>query len=175
MEADANRDGSLQIRETLAVRFDGSWQGVRRQIPELANRPGGLEPLGLRLIAAEDGQGKPYRVETVSENGHQTWRIFVPDAQDATRTIVLRYRVRNGMRFYPDHDEINWNVTGNAWEMPIDLCARAGLSGPGAGGGTGTRLLPAVARDSAHLVGGPRLVRHHAGGLPGDQRPAAAS
>ena len=120
MEAEAQRDGSMQVRETLTVHFGGTWNGLRRQIPELANRPGGLEPLGLSLTAAEDGQGHPYRVETESDRGNQTWRVYVPGAKNATRTVVLRYRVRHAVRFYPDHDEINWNVTGNAWDVPIE-------------------------------------------------------
>jgi uncharacterized membrane protein YgcG len=160
MEAEVSRDGSMQIRETLAVHFDGSWRGLRRQIPELARRPGGLEPLGLGLIAAEDGQGHPYQVETEAAQGHRTWRIVVPGAQDATRTIVLRYQVRNAVRFYPDHDEINWNVTGNAWETPIErVSARVrlpeGVSGVHAAASTGLR---GVRGRDARLQIGPRQV-----------------
>jgi hypothetical protein len=44
----------------------------------------------------------------------------VPGAQDATHTIVLRYKARNGLRFFDDHDELYWNVTGDEWDMPID-------------------------------------------------------
>lgn len=160
MEAEVNRDGSMQIRETLAVHFDGAWNGLRRQIPELARRPGGLEPLGLTLIGAEDGQGYPYRVESTAAQGQRTWRIFVPGAQDATHTIVLRYRVRHGVRFYPDHDEVNWNVTGNAWETPIErVRARVqlpdGVSGVHAAATTGLR--GATGRD-ARLQIGPQQV-----------------
>ena len=28
--------------------------------------------------------------------------------------------MRNGTRFFPDHDEFYWNVTGNDWPVPID-------------------------------------------------------
>ncbi|MCS5700466.1 DUF2207 domain-containing protein [Cyanobium sp. FGCU-52] len=120
MDAQVARDGSLQIVETLTARFQGRWNGLRREIPELANRPGGVEPLGLRLLSASGDDGRPYRVETSHEGENLMWRIFVPGAEDATRTVVLRYRVANGVRHYPDHDELNWNVTGNAWEIPID-------------------------------------------------------
>ena len=120
LDAQLARDGSLQIIETFTARFQGRWNGLRREIPELANRPGGLEPLGLRLLSASGDDGRPYRVETSHQDGNLIWRIFVPGAEDATRTVVLRYRVANGVRRYPDHDELNWNVTGNAWEIPID-------------------------------------------------------
>ena len=44
----------------------------------------------------------------------------MPGAQDATRTFVLRYRARNGLRFFEDHDELYWNVTGDEWDVPIE-------------------------------------------------------
>ena len=38
---------------------------------------------------------------------------------DATRTLVLRYRARNGLRFFEDHDELYWIVTGDEWDVPV--------------------------------------------------------
>lgn len=120
MLAEVARDGSVQVSETLTARFQGKWNGLRRQIPVLANRPGGIEPLGLRLLSASDGAGHAYRTETRRLGNDLELRVFVPGAEDASRTVVLRYRLGNGVRFYPDHDELNWNVTGNAWEIPIE-------------------------------------------------------
>ena len=31
--------------------------------------------------------------------------------------------MRNGTRFFEDHDEFYWNVTGNDWPVPIDHAA----------------------------------------------------
>lgn len=120
MEAVVEQDGSVQVRETLTARFQGSWNGIRRQIPLLAKRPGGLEPLGFKLLTVTGADGTPYRSETRRLGRDIELRLFVPGAVDATRTVVLSYLVRNGVRFYPDHDELNWNVTGNDWEIPID-------------------------------------------------------
>src|SRR5688500_628050 len=47
-------------------------------------------------------------------------KIWVPGATDATRTVKLRYRVSNGLRFFDEHDELYWNVTGDEWEVPIE-------------------------------------------------------
>ena len=47
----------------------------------------------------------------------------MPGAQDAVRTVVLRYRVRNALRFFEEHDELYWNVTGDEWEMPIEAAS----------------------------------------------------
>ncbi|MFN9624470.1 MAG: DUF2207 domain-containing protein [Cyanobacteriota bacterium] len=114
------QDGSMWVRETLTARFQGHWNGLRREIPLLAHRARGREPLGLRLLSAKDGAGRSYRVQTRQKGDNLEWRVFVPNAEDATRTVVLRYRVANAVRFYPNHDEINWNVTGNAWDVPLE-------------------------------------------------------
>jgi uncharacterized membrane protein YgcG len=34
--------------------------------------------------------------------------------------LILRYRVLDGLRFFEDHDELYWNITGNEWEVPIE-------------------------------------------------------
>jgi uncharacterized membrane protein YgcG len=62
-------------------------------------------------------------------------KIFIPDAVDATRTVEIDYTVRNGTRFFEDHDEFYWNVTGNDWPVPIDH-ASALVSFPSAAAGS---------------------------------------
>ncbi len=120
MQARVERNGSVAVTETLTARFQGSWNGLVREIPLVAQRPQGPEPLGWRLLSITDGEGHPYRYETSILGGERQLKIFIPQAHDASRTAVIRYRVRNGVRFYPDHDEFYWNVTGNGWRIPIE-------------------------------------------------------
>ena len=50
----------------------------------------------------------------------------MPGANDADRTVIIHYRVRNAIRFFSASseagaiDELYWNITGNDWTMPID-------------------------------------------------------
>ena len=62
----------------------------------------------------------------------------MPDAEDATRTVVLRYRATNGLRFFDEHDELYWNITGDEWEIPIES-ASATITLPG--GAQGVRAI----------------------------------
>ena len=39
---------------------------------------------------------------------------------DTTRTVEITYSVKNAIRWFDDHDELYWNVTGNDWPVPID-------------------------------------------------------
>ena len=42
---------------------------------------------------------------------------------DATRSVIISYKVTNAVRWFDDHDELYWNVTGNDWPVPIDSAA----------------------------------------------------
>ncbi|MGI8619831.1 MAG: DUF2207 domain-containing protein, partial [Gemmatimonadaceae bacterium] len=59
------------------------------------------------------------------EDGLLILRIYVPDNRDATRQVVIRYRVSNAIRFFYEDssvgalDELYWNVTGSSWEWPL--------------------------------------------------------
>jgi uncharacterized membrane protein len=58
----------------------------------------------------------------------------VPGANNTTKTVALHYRATNGLRFFEDHDELYWNITGDEWDVPIEsVSARidlpAGVSG----------------------------------------------
>ena len=48
----------------------------------------------------------------------------MPGASDAVRTVVIRYRVDNALRFFEEDDqawdELYWNVTGDEWPVPIE-------------------------------------------------------
>jgi hypothetical protein len=75
-----------------------------------------------------DDAGQPLVVErqTIDNGWTRRYHIYIPDARDADRTIIIRYRVRNAIRFFykssevGELDELYWNVTGNAWTMEID-------------------------------------------------------
>jgi uncharacterized membrane protein YgcG len=79
--------------------------------------------LGLDLQGATDEDGQPLRVEASRERHYIKYKIWVPGALDATRTVVLRYRATNGLRFFEEHDELYWNVTGDEWDKPIEAAS----------------------------------------------------
>ena len=117
----------VSVRETIEARFEGGpWQGLLRAIPVLSRASGGTaHRLGLQLGAVTDAAGAPYRTESRMQDGERRLRIFIPNAAGTTRTAVIRYWVDQAIRFFPDHDEFYWNVTGNDRNVPIE---RAGAS-----------------------------------------------
>ncbi|MGH7674856.1 MAG: DUF2207 domain-containing protein, partial [Gemmatimonadales bacterium] len=114
------RNAGIRVTESIVARFTGSWNGIYRTIPVTYRTPQGLNwTLGLELESATDGEGRPLRVEASRERHYVKYKIWVPGAENATRTVVLRYRATNGLRFFEEHDELYWNVTGDEWDVPI--------------------------------------------------------
>ena len=113
--------GDLLVTETVSPRFEGAWNGIERLIPIEYRTPQGFNySLLLDRVTVTDEQGTPLTFESSRERHYRNFRIWIPGATDATRTFVLKYRVRNGLKFFEDHDELYWNVTGDEWDVPIE-------------------------------------------------------
>ena len=116
-----NRDASIDVTETITARFVGSWNGLYRTIPVEYRTPQGLNwTLGVSLVSAQDPSAHNLRTETSRERHYIKYKVWIPGASDADRTMVLRYHATNGLRFFDEHDELYWNVTGDEWSVPIN-------------------------------------------------------
>lgn len=114
-------DSTLDITETIQVQFIGAWNGLFRTIPVEYPGPGGFNySLSLSDAGATEGSGgQPLRIEKSRQGPNLEFRIYVPGATDSTHTILLHYVVKNGLRYFSDHDELYWNVTGTDWTVPL--------------------------------------------------------
>jgi uncharacterized membrane protein len=118
---DVSADGSILVEERIVPRFTGSWNGIFRTIPVQYRTPQGLNyTLRLEVRSVTDEEGRELRYESSRERHYRKLKIWVPGATDATKTVKVRYRVSNGLRFFEEHDELYWNVTGDEWEVPIE-------------------------------------------------------
>ena len=119
-----NRDGSAVVTERITVVFVGEWHGIHRIIPVEYPGPNRTNyELYLDVTSVGDGEGGTFKYESSKANGSRDLKIYIPGAVDTTKTVEITYRVRNGTRFFDDHDEFYWNVTGNDWPVPIDHAA----------------------------------------------------
>lgn len=155
------RDGTVEVAERITARFDGQWNGIYRTVPVGYRTPQGFNwTLHLELVGATDEDGGVLRVERERVRHYVKYKIWVPGAKDTTRTLVLRYRARDALRFFADHDELYWNVTGDEWDVPVGL-ASARISLPA--GVTGLRATAfngpyGAGRQDAEVVAGGRTV-----------------
>lgn len=137
----------------IRPRFTGAWNGIYRFIPVEYRTPQGFNyTLRLDVRSITDEAGQPLRYESSRERHYRKFKIWVPGAVNATRTVLVRYRVRNGLKFFDEHDELYWNVTGDESEVPIEAASARvilpdGVSGVRAAaftGGYGSRETAAM-------------------------------
>ena len=120
-DVEVGTDGAIAVTETIQPRFTGSWNGLYRTIPVEYRTPQGFTyQLSLDVESITDDAGAPLRYESSRERHYRKLKIWIPGAQDTVKTVVVRYRVRNGLKFFEEHDELYWNVTGDEWEVPIE-------------------------------------------------------
>ena len=130
-----NRDGTIDVVETITARFAGSWNGLFRTIPVEYRTPQGFNwTIRLDMVAVTDDRGQTLKTEANRERHYLKFKVWVPGALDATKTIILKYHATNGLRFFEDHDELYWNVTGDEWDVPIQAAGATIILPSGAGG-----------------------------------------
>jgi uncharacterized membrane protein YgcG len=114
--------GSVDVTENITFQFVGSpWHGINRYIPVEYSGPRGLNyTLFLDVKDITDETGAKLRYETSRERHYLNLKIYIPNADDSTRTISVHYTVSDALKFFDDHDEFYWNVTGDEWSIPIE-------------------------------------------------------
>ncbi len=116
-----SEDGTALVKERISLVFIGQWHGIHRTIPIEYPGPRGTNyTLFLDVTAVTDGAGQKLKYDSKTSGGYRDLKIYIPGAVDTTRTVEISYIVRNGIRYFEDHDEFYWNVTGNDWPVPID-------------------------------------------------------
>jgi uncharacterized membrane protein len=119
-----NADGSALVNETITLAFAGEFHGIHWMIP--IEYPGANQTnyeLFVELTSVTDENGRKLKYDSSTSGAFRDLKIYIPDAVNATRTVEIVYRVRNGTRFFDQYDEFYWNVTGNDWPVPIDHAA----------------------------------------------------
>lgn len=125
-------DGDIVVTENIDVTSEGVEirRGIFRDLPRYFEGEDGRYAYEYRVLAVErDDQREPHEIET--EGGAYRIRIGDEDVllSSGPHHYVLRYEVKNQIRYFADHDEIYWNATGNYWAFPI-ASARATVKLP---------------------------------------------
>ncbi len=125
--------GTIEVTETIRPSFEGRYNGIFRTIP-LEYRSYGLrQGFQLSVESVTDEAGNALRYEADRDGSYLEIRIWIPDAEDAVRTVRLAYEVRQRLLFHDAdedeegvveaYDELYWNVTGTEWPVPIDAAS----------------------------------------------------
>jgi hypothetical protein len=120
---DVADNGKLTVTERIAVNVEGNRisRGIFRDIPLRYQDPSGrTREVGLDVLSVKrDGRDERYATER--DSGVLRIRIGDPDVllRYGPHSYEITYETTRQVRFFDDHDELYWNVTGNAWDFPI--------------------------------------------------------
>jgi uncharacterized membrane protein len=151
-------DGGVEVREHIVLYFEGTYHGIYRDIPIQYPGPNGTNyTLFLHVDGVTDGQGNKLKYESSRNGDYRHLKIYIPGAVDTTKVVEISYTVKNAVRWFDDHDELYWNVTGNDWPVPIDSAEAIILFPANAGGNMRaqafTGLYGSQAQDATVIVG----------------------
>lgn len=119
------------MRETIAFEFHGSHQSIFRTIPVRYERRGLDFTLRVDDVHVFDENVKPLRAEVSRVGRAIRVQAWVPGAQNATKTVIITYRVRRALIDVDGREELFWNVTGTDWDVPIKQVEAVVSSPPG--------------------------------------------
>ena len=116
-------DATLSVTETITVRAEGQdiKRGIFRDFPLYAEDAEGRRiEVDFDLVSVErDGEPEDYHTESISGG----IRIYAGSAEvlldPGDYTYTISYKTGRQIRYFDDHDELYWNVTGNGWRFPI--------------------------------------------------------
>ncbi len=124
--------------ETISVQAAGIDidHGIYRDIPLFyQDRAGKRYTVPFDIVSLfRDGSKEPYRTVDQSNGVRVYFGSATYELPSGPHTYQFRYRVNRVLGYFPDYDQLYWNVTGNGWRFPIDVA-------------TATVLLPANACD----------------------------
>lgn len=121
-DIDVLSDSSVDVSENITFQFiGGPWQGIYRSVPVEYSGPGGLNySLFLNVKRVSDENGDKLKFESSRDRQYLKLKIYIPNADNSTHTISIEYVVSGALRFFDDHDEFYWNITGDEWPIPIE-------------------------------------------------------
>lgn len=114
-------DGFQVVTETIRFVAKGKKirRGIYRDLP--LGSGGGPKTTFKMLTLVIDGTLSPNYEVTRSAGGV---RVIMGDKrkliEHGEHTFILTYETSGHVRFFDDHDEFGWNVTGDRWEFPIE-------------------------------------------------------
>ena len=118
------KDGSILVTEAITYNFDTNERhGIFRDIPLTA--PNGPR-LNVKVLSVANERGEAWQYSVFVDNDVLHIKIGNPRLSLFGRKIyVINYKIHNAIRTFEDHDELYWNVTGDAWSVEIKNASAA--------------------------------------------------
>ena len=132
-------DGSMNVKETRTLQFNGDYSRYRRQIPQRGYGEMKIidvsEP-GQAYERIQTSAGRPvgkYTFLRGRESGSDVYNIELYfNAKDEKRTFIIEYRVLDVVKVHTDVAELNWQFLGRNRSVDTDAISVSLQLPPGA-------------------------------------------
>ncbi|MBY4615694.1 DUF2207 domain-containing protein, partial [Rhizobium redzepovicii] len=117
------KSGAMTVAETITVNAEGNRinHGIFRDFPlYFTDAEGRRRSVDFDMVSVtRDGEDEPWHTESISGG----IRIYAGSADVSVtpgrHRYVFTYKTNRQIRYFDDHAELYWNVTGNGWIFPI--------------------------------------------------------
>ena len=125
---DIKKDASINVIEVVKMNFENEQKhGIFRDIPLVyKDKDGNSYSLQIDSVNILNEINEPYTwtEEQVGDN----YELKIGDADvlvSGIKTYKIYYTIRGAINYFPDHDELYWNTTGNNWPFVIEKSTAA--------------------------------------------------
>jgi uncharacterized membrane protein len=120
---DIQKDSSINVTEKIDFNFgDEAGHGIYRKIPYRYSARGGLFTYKYSGFLVTNENGRAYNF--TKEDDWTNINIKVGEEEKlitGQHSYFLSYKIRRGINYFEDHDELYWNAVGTEWENPINI------------------------------------------------------
>lgn len=111
-----NVDGSLDVTETIDVRFNQERRGIYRDIENMYESNGKRYSLNIHDIRVEGHEHKVTSGKQIVNIRIGNPNVYVSGNQQ----YKISYSIENGILPFPEHQEFHYDFTGNQWNTTMD-------------------------------------------------------
>src|SRR5688572_5115052 len=116
-----NENGSIDVTERIDYYFPEQRHGIYRDLPTRYKLDDGrLVDVPIQVRDVTTPNGEPIRYEVTRNKASLRIKIGDPSAMVfGAQPYVISYSAIGALRYFGDHDELYWNVTGDEWTVPL--------------------------------------------------------
>jgi Predicted membrane protein (DUF2207) len=114
-------NGVVDVRETITAEFTDSKHGIYRDIPYAYTQADGSTKYVTLTLKSVTRNGASEDYAASSDNG--IFEIIIGNGKrriTGEQVYEIDYEATGILSPYADFDELNWNVTGDKWGVPIE-------------------------------------------------------
>src|SRR3989338_4803761 len=113
-----NPDKSADVVEYLTYNFDGSFSWAEMWIPTKVTRQGYMTDAKITDFNVQSINQKPVYLDQTKTENNRFYAKWSYTAYNEKRTFLIRYKIENAIKKYPEIAEFYWQIIGNEWKIP---------------------------------------------------------